>query len=638
MIPVPGLQDLEFCVAQPVAEGIQRSAFKVPVGPVGHGIILEVRQLLHAVVEGQRQLPAGIHLAEQNARQGSASGLSGIPGENLRVPLGNVQIAAGRDHGHQLLCLLLQHGQQLPLAFRQLQILLVPAEVLVPGVAFLAFQSGVQPDAGDGHVGDLGVHRRFRHPVLRLGQPAGPVLEQVASQAVKHPDPVLLAVGPDPGQEGHIPAARSVIVSLQGHHAVRVRADHRDATDLFGIQRQRSVVLQQHHALFRRLPGQRGMFVRIHGRHRDPVILAVGIKQAQQGPRCHQPDTRPRDVRFRNQSFLQGFEDVQVGIPAVQVASVADRQRRAFRRGPGNMVVHMEVLDRPAVADHMSPESPLLPQRVLQQRFRSAGRFPVHPVVGAHHALYLGLLDGRLKRGQIGFRHVLLAGPGVKFMTERLRPGMDCEMLAARGGLQVFPVSLKPLNKPDAQPAGQVGILAVGFVSPAPSWIPENVDIRAPYGQPLVDVPVPVGALPVVFCPGFLGNGLCDFLLHFFIEHRSHADRLRKHRRRSRPGHAMQHFVPPVVSRNAQPGNRRRVISQLACLFFDRHPADQFLRCSPGFFSVPHGFFSFLFLMDLSVFSWYHRLLLFSMPSGFLSFSIFAIPETASYCAVTSAR
>ena len=67
---------------------------------------------------------------------------------------------------------------------------------------------------------------------------------------------------------------------------------------------------------------------------------------------------------------------------------------------------------------------------------------------------------------------------------------MNSEMLAAGGSLQVFSVSLQAFNISDSEPAGQIRIFTVGFMSAAPSGIPENIDIRAPYGQPLINIPV----------------------------------------------------------------------------------------------------------------------------------------------------
>ena len=254
----------------------------------------------------------------------------------------------------------------------------------------------------------------------------------------------------------------------------------------------------------------------------------------------------------------------------------------------------VEVGNRPAVADHVSLEAPLVPQRFLQQCLGTAGRLPVHPVVSAHHAFHFRFLHRGFKGRQIGLGHVLPGGFRVKLVAYRLRAAVHRKVLAAGRGLQILPMSLQALDEADTQTAGQIRILAVGLVSPAPSGIPENIDVRAPYRQPLVDVPIPMAALPVVLGPRLVRDHAADFLLHILVKHGGHADRLRKHRGRAGPGHTVQRFVPPVVGRNPQPRNRRRVILQLGGLLLQGHLPHQRLGLADRFASVSHGLLLFV--------------------------------------------
>ena len=94
-------------VAQPVAEGEERLAAEVAVGAPLHAIVLEGRQVVHRPVEGDRQPPAGVVVAEEHVGQRLAAGLARIPGlDDGRDVLGGPvdgQGAAVEQHQHQRL-------------------------------------------------------------------------------------------------------------------------------------------------------------------------------------------------------------------------------------------------------------------------------------------------------------------------------------------------------------------------------------------------------------------------------------------------------------------------------------------------------------------------------------------------------
>ena len=54
-----------------------------------------------------------------------------------------------------------------------------------------------------------------------------------------------------------------------------------------------------------------------------------------------------------------------------------------------------------------------------------------------------------------------------------------------------------------------------------------------------------------------------------------HADHLWKLRRVAGKGDAMQPFVPPIVLRNAQSRDGRRMVAHLLHLLFERQPSNQ---------------------------------------------------------------
>ena len=412
----------------------------------------------------------------------------------------------------------------------------------------------------------------------------------MASEAVQHADAAGLAVSPDTFQEGDIAGTCAVVVALQRRDAVRIRADDGDRFDFCWIQGQGSVVFQKNHALFCRLQGQRIVFIGIGIGDGDTVVFAVFIEEAQEIPGCEKTFTGCRDLFFRHQSLFQSLEHMEIGVAAVQVAAVFQGQGGAFFGRVGHFMILMEIADGPAVADHMTAEPPLFAQGFLQQRFASAGGLAVDAVVGTHDGLHFRFLYCFFKGGEVGFSHVFWICHGVELMSQGLGSAVDGKMLAAGGDLQVFSVSLEAFDEADAQTGGQIGILAVGFVTAAPPRIAENVDIRAPNRQPLIDIPVAVGALAVIFRTGLPGNCGGDFFLEILVEDGGQADGLGENGGRSGAGNPVEHFIPPVVGGNTEPRDGRRVVFQLGSFFLNRHFCDQFSGLCGSFFSVSHHF------------------------------------------------
>ena len=155
------------------------------------------------------------------------------------------------------------------------------------------------------------------------------------------------------------------------------------------------------------------------------------------------------------------------------------------------------------------------------------------------------------------------------------------EVLRGRDHLQVAGVvSLQALHELDAHARGEVRILAVGFLAAPPSRVAEDVDVRRPEGQALIaaalapaDELVVLGARLVADRGGHLAH-------QRLVERRGHADRLGKHRRRARPGHAVQALVPPLVGRDAQARDGRCSVHELRDLLFHRHPRHEVAKQS----------------------------------------------------------
>ena len=148
---------------------------------------------------------------------------------------------------------------------------------------------------------------------------------------------------------------------------------------------------------------------------------------------------------------------------------------------------------------------------------------------------------------------------------------MNREVLRAGGCLPVLPVSLQAFYKRNAQRSRQVGILPVGLLASPPARIPEDIDIRRPEGQSLIDIPVPKRAEGIVLGTPFNGDHIRNLLDQFFVKCRAKGDRLRETGRGACPGNSVQALVPPVIGGDMQPCDLRRIVSELTHLLFHSH-------------------------------------------------------------------
>ena len=156
-------------------------------------------------------------------------------------------------------------------------------------------------------------------------------------------------------------------------------------------------------------------------------------------------------------------------------------------------------------------------------------------------------------------------------MAQGLGTAVDSEVLGAGGGLHGLAISLQAPDVGLAQPGGEVGVLAVGLMAPAPPGVTENVDVGGPVGQALVDVPVAQGREGIVLGPSFGGGDVAQPLQQSVVEHGGHADGLGEAGGGTGPGNAVQGFVPPVVGGDVQPGDGGGIIAQLAGHFLHGH-------------------------------------------------------------------
>ena len=378
-----------------------------------------------------------------------------------------------------------------------------------------------------------------------------------------------------------------MVVAHQRGAAVGVGADDAQGFDV--LKRQHAVVLEKHARLLRSLFCRGQVLRALHRVIGDAVKFAALAQYAQHIAAGEQPDGGAADVRLGDHALCVGGHDELVGTAAVDIAAILQRQGDGLLGAGGDLVVLVEVAHGPAVGHEVALKPPVLPQNLLERGAAAAG-LAVGAVVGAHHRLHPGVHQ-RVEGGQIGLGHVLFGGPGVKFVSQRLRPGVDGEVLGAGRGLHHLAVPLEALHVGRAQLGGEEGVLAVGLVAPAPAGVAEDVHVGGPEGQPLVDVPIAVGRGGVVLGPALGGGDVAQPPGQLRVEPRRDADGLGIAGGHARPGHAVQRLVPPVVGRYAQPFDGRRVKSQLARRLVHRHLRHQRLRLRSGLISV-HGMHS----------------------------------------------
>ena len=266
-----------------------------------------------------------------------------------------------------------------------------------------------------------------------------------------------------------------------------------------------------------------------------------------------------------------------IGAAAVEIAAGLERLGHGLRGLGRDLVVFMEVPDRPAVRDEVALEAPLAAQLAHQRAARAAG-LAVRAVVGAHHGLDLRLLHERAEGGQIGLLHVLRRSDGVEAVTQGLGSAVDGEVLGAGRRFERFALSLQAAHEGAAEPGGQIRVLPVGLVAAAPAGIAENIDVGRPHRQPVIDVSVSLGREGVVFGAGLVGDRGGDLFQQLVVEHRGHADGLREARGRAAARQTVQRLVPPVVGGDAQTLDGGRVKAELRGRFRDAHAADELFR------------------------------------------------------------
>ena len=160
-----------------------------------------------------------------------------------------------------------------------------------------------------------------------------------------------------------------------------------------------------------------------------------------------------------------------------------------------------------------------------------------------------------------------------------LRPTVNSVVLGCRDDLEVSRiVALKPFHESHAHPSSEVGIFTVGFLSPPPARVSEDVNVGRPEGQPCVYAPVALPDRFMVLGAGFLRDHCCHPVHEIDTPGCGQANSLRKDRRNPGSRYAVQALVPPVMLGDVQSLDGRSIVHHLRDLLLQRHPGNQVLQ------------------------------------------------------------
>ncbi len=131
------------------------------------------------------------------------------------------------------------------------------------------------------------------------------------------------------------------------------------------------------------------------------------------------------------------------------------------------------------------------------------------------------------------------------------------------------------MTKSYAEVGGEEGIFAVGLLAAAPARIAEDVDVRRPDGETVVDGVNVVADGLVVFGAGFGGDDGGDLVDERRVPGGGHADGLREHCGVAGAGDAVEALAPVVVGGNVEAWNGRSGVDELRDLFVECHARDE---------------------------------------------------------------
>ena len=147
-------------------------------------------------------------------------------------------------------------------------------------------------------------------------------------------------------------------------------------------------------------------------------------------------------------------------------------------------------------------------------------------------------------------------------MTHAFRSGMNGKMLGTGCCFHkvIILVALQAFHIGHAQAGGEIRILSIGLMSSSPSGIPENIYVRRPEGKPFINIPVIMPGIFIIFGSSFRCHRIPDCFQQFVVKGCRHGDCLREAGCHTGSCHPVKSLVPPVIGRDSQSGDCRRII------------------------------------------------------------------------------
>ena len=178
------------------------------------------------------------------------------------------------------------------------------------------------------------------------------ILKNVAASCIEHPSFRRIL---NPFEQRRIARRSAVVVPQQNRFVIRVGADDRNPHRRG--ERQDPIIFQKDHAFLRHFTVQGAVGFAFHCFIGDLVVFAVRIEHTKAYPCGEQALGSVRDDFLCNQPFCRGCFQPLIGAPAVEMATVVERERRAFRLVLSDLVVLVDVADSSAVGHHVAVET-----------------------------------------------------------------------------------------------------------------------------------------------------------------------------------------------------------------------------------------------------------------------------------------
>lgn len=163
-------------------------------------------------------------------------------------------------------------------------------------------------------------------------------------------------------------------------------------------------------------------------------------------------------------------------------------------------------------------------------------------------------------------------------MAVTLRSTVYGVVLGRRDSAEVLGViALDAFDKCGSKAGGEERVFPIGFLTAPPARVPEDIDVRGPDSEAVINGVNVVTHSLVVFGAGLDGDDLADVAEERLVKCRGHADSLREESSVAGSGDAMKALTPVIVCRDAKAGDGGGGIDHLRSLLVEGHSGDEVL-------------------------------------------------------------